>query len=150
MKFKTPLLKAVYDVLTSQPEFAGRLPGGLSHGRPDANPTMPYGYYEVLSDVGIDAEDTGTGVLETLAIAFHAYAVSSENFGGDQLADEALEWIRDVFVNEQPLMTWTGGAVTRTQKTGGDLSEDPDRLEDGNVVWHAILVLEFTVTLEET
>ena len=149
MNFKTSLLRKVYEVLSTQVEFDQRLPGGFTHGVPEGDPVMPYGHYRVMSEGASEAEDTGTGVLETAAMEFHAFAVSTDTFSGDQIADEALEWIRDVFVNSRPAMTWAGGAVTRVHKTGGDLSEDPDRLENGAVVWHAILILEFTVTLEE-
>ena len=132
------LQAAVFNrAVSATPEMTGGWHRGFVP--PDVGGTprpMPYGSIYGLPEGEPDYDTEGVQT-EPLGIRFSI-------FGTSEMELRALVGkLEAAFVLQS--LDLTAGAMLQCTKAGADVSEDPDRAEDGEEVWQAILDLEFLV-----
>lgn len=154
---RSGLCEQITRLVDAMPDKATLFPGGWGHGMPDQSvidanqdPMQPYGYFELPDSFGLDGVDTGSEVIEVVPVTIHAYATNIENSGGDKLVDVMTEAVHSLLITSarKREIYWEGCLVSEARQSNRMApTQDPDKTRAGEIVWHAAIQIEFTVTV---
>lgn len=114
-----------------------KLTGGFWRGFVDSE-TFPFMRYDVNYDEPDEFADDDN-LIQIVSCFFHCFALT------DFQTKELLDEIETLFVKGESL-EWTGGhTISANLGSGSSFEEDPDRDEQGNLVWHGIRVIDFKI-----
>lgn len=134
------LLKKIKTEVEAIGSFATKVPGGYWIREPDEGTAKPFVRFGYQGMTGTFTDDTGD---RTLAGPVQTYAGTFTVVG--PVAEALLDIVQLIeirFVNAlfSPSLSTR---VIAAYKVGDELEADPDRDDDGNIVWNARLQMEF-------
>lgn len=115
-----------------------KLTGGFFRGFVDSE-TFPYMRYETVDDEPEEFADDELSVLQTVSCFFSCFDTD------DAKVKELLDDVETLFVKGDSLMWFGGQTVSANLGSGSSIEEDPDKDEQGNIVWHGIRVIDFRI-----
>lgn len=138
---KTDLLAAIQEKLELHRTGWG-LTAQAFHGRPAHEPTMPY-MVLILQDMGVPGYETARSYTTEMPVEFHCWGLT------DVGVENILRSVEDLFTRDSQQLSFSEGESYGCNVVGSSLMEDPDRTDEGQTVWHGVVILEFMLRRNE-
>ena len=132
------LLQGVWEHIQRFDTFAGSAYLGFAQ----ADAEMPYVVMQPGMSMSPDYR-TDREYMQTRTIRFSVFGVSSIGVA------EWIDKLESAFTSTAMPVLIARGSVLNVMKGGDDLDLDPDRLDDGQEVWHGIIDLDFRIQRSE-